>query len=303
MASASRPQPNPPVRRSRWVAVRQTVVGYLGITLGVTLMALANDLFLLPNNVFSGGVTGIALLLEHFTGGSVGTLYFLFNVPLLLAGMRWLGGWRFLARTLYAVTLLSVLIDAFHNLVPPITQEPILYTLYGGLIDGVGVGLVFRAHGTTGGSDIVALLLNRFRGVAINQSLLGFDAAVYVLAAVFFGPDRALYALISSYAGSRAVALVQEGLRYTRIVYIVSTAPDEIAGQIMSEIGRGVTFLSGTGGYTGAPYRVILAVIRQQELNLVVDTVREIDPQAFVIIGDAREVMGEGFNPLPPRAK
>ncbi|HUS13590.1 MAG TPA: YitT family protein, partial [Chloroflexia bacterium] len=252
------------------------------------------------NNVFSGGVTGISLILNHYTGWPVGLTYFTLNLPLLLAGLRWLGGWRFLARTLYAVVVLSVLIDALRGVVPPVTHEPILYTLYGGLLAGVGTGLVFRTYGSTGGADIVAMLLNRLRGIPMGQSLVGFDVGVYALTGLVFGADRALYALIGSYASSRMLALVQEGLVTTRIVYVVSSAPERLARQIMDNLGRGVTFLSGTGAYTGADHKVLMAVVRQPEINLIVDLIREIDPQAFVIIGDARQVMGQGFSPLPP---
>jgi uncharacterized membrane-anchored protein YitT (DUF2179 family) len=278
--------------------VRTAVQPYLLITLGSALIALANNLFLIPNKVVSGGVSGIALIVNHWTGWPVGLLFLLLNVPLLLAGLRWLGGLRFVLRTVYAVVLLSVLIDGLAGVFPPVTQDPLLYTLYGGLMSGVGAGLVFRTYATTGGSDIIAMLLHRFRGVPISQSLIGFDVAVYALAALVFGPDRALYALIGTFAGSKAVQLVQEGLVSNRVVYIVSSAPDHLARQILVDLKRGVTFLKGMGAYSGADNKVIMAVVRQQEINLVIDLVREIDPQAFVIIGDIREVMGEGFRPL-----
>ncbi|HMA37616.1 MAG TPA: YitT family protein [Chloroflexia bacterium] len=298
MLSLPPARPAGPLRRLPWSAIRQSTQAYLVITLGTALIALANDLFLIPNNVFSGGVTGIALIVNHYTGWPVGLTYFLLNLPLLLAGLRWLGGARFLMRTLYAVVVLSVLIDALAGVFPPITHEPILYTLYGGLLSGVGGGLVFRTYGTTGGSDIVALLLQRFRGIPLNQSLVGFDVVVYALAALVLGADRALYALIGSFAGSRATALVQEGPRTTRVVYIISAQPDRLARLILDDLHRGVTFLNGSGAYTGADYKIILAVVRQQEINFLADRVHEIDPQAFVIIGDAREVLGEGFSPL-----
>ncbi len=278
---------------------RQSLQAYLLITLGATLIALANDLFLIPNKVFSGGVTGLALIINSYTGWPVGTTFFVLNVPLLLAGARWLGGWRFLLRTLYAVVVLSTMIDLLQTVVRPITHEPILYTLYGGLLAGVGTGLIFRTYATTGGSDIVALLLQRYRGIPVSQSLIGFDVGVYALVAVVFGPDKALYALIGSFAESRMVEILQEGLRNTRMIYIVSAQPEALARPIMDTLNRGVTYLNGEGGYTGTPYRVIMAVVRQQEINFVVDLVREIDPQAFVIIGDVRQVMGEGFSALP----
>jgi uncharacterized membrane-anchored protein YitT (DUF2179 family) len=226
-------------------------------------------------------------------------MYLLFNVPLLLAGLLWLGGLRFLARTLYAVLIFSFALDNLGPYVSPVTNDPLLYTLYGGLMYGVGIGLIFRAYGTSGGADIIVQLLNRYRGVPVSQALVGFDILVLALAGIFFGPDKALYALIVSFASSRAVEVVQEGFTTTRLVWIMSNDPEVLARRIIHDLHRGVTFLNGTGAYTGANYRVIMAAVRQQQLNLLIDLIREIDPQAFVIIGDARQVLGFGFKPLP----
>ena len=285
--------------RARGVFTRGTALAYLAITVGALLMALANVLFLIPNNVISGGVSGIAVILYRLVGTPVGGMYLLFNVPLLLAGLRWLGGLQFVARTLYAVLIFSFALDGLGPFVQPVTSDPLLYTLYGGLMYGVGQGLIFRAYGTSGGADIIVQLLNRFRGIPVSQAIVGFDLFVLALAGIFFGPDKALYALIVSFAGSRALEVVQEGLSSTRLVWIMSNEPERLAQRIIADLHRGVTFLDGTGAYTGAQYRVIMAAVRQQQLNLLTDLIREIDPQAFVIIGDARQVLGFGFKPLP----
>jgi uncharacterized membrane-anchored protein YitT (DUF2179 family) len=278
---------------------RHNVQAFVLILVGTLLIALANDMFLIPNNVFSGGVTGIALIVNHFTGAPVGFMFFVFNVPLLAAGVFWLGGWRFVLRTLFAVVIMSLAIDGLAPFVPNITHDPLLYTLYGGLLSGVGGGLVFRGYGTTGGSDIVALLLQKWRGIPLNQTLVGFDVLVYAGAALVLGADKALYALIGSYAGGRMVGLIQEGLSDTRMLQIITTVPDALASRVLRDLGRGATFLRGQGAYTGADYRILMVVVRQQEINFVIDMVRDLDPQAFVIITDARAVHGEGFRPLP----
>lgn len=291
--------------RLRWpreVLTWNTLGAYALITVGTGLMALANVLFLIPNNVISGGVSGIAIILYRLVGTPVGTMYLLFNLPLLLAGLRWLGGGRFLLRTLYAVVLFSIILDSLTDRVPTITTDPLLYTLYGGVMSGVGTGLIFRAYGTSGGSDIVAQLLTRWRGVSVSQALVGFDILVLTLAAFYFGTDKALYALIVSFAASRAIEAVQEGANTTRLIWIISNEPDRLARHIIQDLGRGVTFLNGTGGYTGATYRVIMAAVRPQQLNLLTDLIHEIDPEAFVIIGDARQVLGFGFQPFPTPA-
>jgi uncharacterized membrane-anchored protein YitT (DUF2179 family) len=273
---------------------------YSMLTIGAVMLALANDIFLIPNQVFSGGATGIALVLNSLVDVPVGVLVLLLNIPLLAAGLFWLGGWRFLVRTAYTVIAYSILLDVLRPFfTQPVTADPLLYTLYGGLLGGAGVGLVFRAQGTTGGDDIMAQLLYRFRGIPVNSALVIINAGILALVGVRFGPEKALYALISAFASSRAVNAVLEGFRPTRLVYIISSAPDVIAGRIQSTTGRGVTYLSGAGAYTGRDYRVIMTALQQQELPVITNIVREVDPAAFVIVSEAREVMGFGFKPLP----
>lgn len=278
----------------------EIVRAYSLLTIGAAMLALANDIFLIPNQVFSGGATGVALVINSFLGIPVGVVVLLVNIPLLAAGLFWLGGWRFLVRTTYTVILYSLLLDILRPFFEKsITTDPLLYTLYGGLLGGAGVGLVFRAQGTTGGDDIVAQLLFRFRGIPVNSALVIINAAILALVGVRFGPEKALYALISAFASSTAVNAVLEGFRPTRLVYIISAAPDQIATRIQTTTGRGVTYLSGAGAYTGRDYRVIMTAVQLQELPIITNIVREVDPAAFVIVSEAREVMGYGFKPLP----
>lgn len=278
----------------------EIVRAYSLLTIGATMLALANDIFLIPNQVFSGGATGVALVINSFLGIPVGVVVLLVNIPLLAAGLFWLGGWRFLVRTTYTVILYSLLLDILRPFFEKsITTDPLLYTLYGGLLGGAGVGLVFRAQGTTGGDDIVAQLLFRFRGIPVNSALVIINAAILALVGLRFGPEKALYALISAFASSTAVNAVLEGFRPTRLVYIISAVPDQIATRIQTTTGRGVTYLSGAGAYTGRDYRVIMTAVQLQELPIITNIVREVDPAAFVIVSEAREVMGYGFKPLP----
>jgi uncharacterized membrane-anchored protein YitT (DUF2179 family) len=211
-----------------------------------------------------------------------------------------LGGWRFLARTTYAVVVYSLLLDLLRPLSErPVTTEPLLYTLYGGLLAGLGIGLVFRSKGTTGGDDIVAQLLYRFKGIPVNASIVAIDAVILAMVGLRFGPEKALYALISAFAASKAIDFTIQGFRPARMAYIISERPDEIAARVQATTGHGVTFLTGQGAYTGRTYRVILTAMRQVELPVVTGIVREIDPAAFVIVSEAREVLGYGFKPLP----
>jgi uncharacterized membrane-anchored protein YitT (DUF2179 family) len=265
----------------------------------VTLLALANDIFLIPNQVFSGGATGLAIVVNSFIPVPVGVLVLLINVPLVIAGVVWLGGWRFLSRTAYAVVAYAFLLDGLAPFVTSVTSDPLLYTLYGGLMAGTGVGLVFRARGTTGGDDIGAQLLHRFAALPVNSALVMINAAIFLLVGLRFGPEHALYALVAAFAASQAVRFVQEGFRHALLLYIISTHPDTIAVKIQNHTGRGVTYLNGSGAFSGRDYRVILTAVRQQDLSTVTALVRETDPHAFIIVNESREVMGHGFKEIP----
>ena len=288
-----------PLSRQGEVFNRQTLRDYFLITVGSVTMAVANDLFLIPNKVFDGGFTGVSIIINVFTGFPVGLTYLAFNVPLLLAALRWLGGFRFVLRTIYAVLAFSLLLDFLAPYMQPLTHEPILYVLYGGLLNGAGLGLILRSHASSGGAGILAMLVNRFRGLPISQSLLILDGLVLLIAGILLGPEKALYALIGSFASSRVVALVQEGLDTSRMLLIISNKPDEVANHITNELGRGATFLRGSGAYTGEDRKMVLSVVSLQEINSITSAIRAVDPEAFVIITDAREVLGEGFKPLP----
>ncbi len=300
MHSVSPSHSTPKAPRSKVRSALLFVGIYLQMTIGSAMLAVANDLFLIPNKVFSGGATGLSLIINSlFPAAPVGVLVLLINIPLVLAGILWLGGWRFLVRTTYAVVFYSIPIDALAPLLKPVTSEPLLYTLYGGLLGGVGVGLVFRAGGTTGGDDIVAQLIHRFLALPVNGALVIIEALVLVLVGLRFGPEKALYALISAFAASQALKTVLEGFRPALLVYIISTNPNEIADRIQTATGRGVTFLAGSGAYSQRDYRVILTAVRQQDMAVVTTLVRESDPAAFIIVNEAREVMGLGFKEIP----
>lgn len=278
--------------------VGRVIADYALIAVGAILVALSADLFAIPNRVVPGGVTGIATMLYYGLGTPVGLVTLALNVPLFLAGMRWGGGFHFALRTLFATTVMSLAIDLLAPYVPSITADPLLYTLYGGILDGIGIGLVFRARGTTGGTDILARLLHRWTGISLGAWLLVFNVLILGAAGVMFGWEQALYALILSFASSRAVDLVQEGVSYAKSATIVSARSEAICRAIIEQLGRGVTILRGAGGYTDTERPVLLSVVAQSEVSQLKQLIYGIDPLAFVIIGQAQEVLGEGFKQL-----
>ena len=278
---------------------------YLLLTIGALLAAVAVDVFLVPNNVVVGGLTGAAMLLHTSVGTPVGLVTLLANIPLFIIGFRSLGGIVFGVRTLYATAVMAIAIDLLAPYLGSVTSDPLLYTLYGGLLDGLGVGLVFRARGTTGGIDIIARLLERRYGIQPGKAMLAMNAAVFGVAFIGYGPEKALYALLVAFVGSLALDYTLAAGSGARQALIITSQPDAITQAVLHDLGRGVTMLEGYGGYTGADRAVLLCVVGRAELSFLKEIVSNADPQAFVIVGEASEVLGEGFRPFashtPPR--
>jgi uncharacterized membrane-anchored protein YitT (DUF2179 family) len=272
---------------------------YAQITLGALLSAIAVRVFLVPNNVVTGGLTGVAQLLSTLVGTPVGAVVLAMNVPLLIFGWRRLGGFVFGVRTAYAITVMSVAIDVLAPYARPVTSDPLLYSLYGGLLDGVGLGLILRARGTAGGTDIIARLVETRTGIQPGRTLLACDAAIFTGALFAYGPEKILYALLVAFIATRAVDFVLSAGRGARQALIITAEPARITATILNELGRGVTVLEGVGGYTGAARAVLLCILSRAEVGALTKAVSEADPQAFVVIGEAGEVIGEGFRPMP----
>ncbi|MBE3577048.1 MAG: YitT family protein [Limnochordales bacterium] len=268
---------------------------YAGILLGSLLTAAGLNWFLVPARIAAGGVSGLATVIHHLVGGPVGLLMLMFNVPLFLAGLRWLGA-HFGLKTLWGTVTLSVLTDLLAPYLHPLTHDPLLAALYGGALTGVGVGITFRFGGSTGGTDIGAALIGRYTPLTTGQALMGIDGAVIMVAGLAFGPELALYALLAVFVASRAIDLVQEGLGYAKVAYIISDVPDEIANGILYEMQRGVTALHGAGKFTGQERDVLFVIVSRSEVTTLKELVHRHDPRAFVVIHDAREVLGEGFD-------
>ena len=283
-----------------WRVVRRTGFDYVLLTIGAALLALNIALLLVPNKIVSGGATGIATILYYVLGTQVGTMVLILNIPLFIAGVKWGGGMRFAVRTIYATVVMSVLADLFSvwlKQVPSIT-DPLLFVLYGGLLDGLGMGLVFRGQGTTGGTDVVARLLHHWKGIPFGTTLLVVNGIVLIGAAVVFGLEAALYALILTFVAARVVDVVQGENNYGRAAIIISSKATDIRSSVLTVLERGVTVLEGRGGYTEAGLDVLYCVVSRGEVSILKRLVQSIDPRAFVVITEASEVLGEGFRAL-----
>jgi uncharacterized membrane-anchored protein YitT (DUF2179 family) len=271
------------------------------MTTGAVVIALATRMFLIPNDVVSGGVTGIAFMVSSLLPipVSMGVLMVAINVPILLVAMRYLGGWRFALRTLYTIGLMSLTIDYAAPFVPTVTDDPLLYCLYGGVLAGIGGGLIFRARSSGGGFDMIARLVELRWGVPPGRSSLYLNALVFVGALALFGPEKIMYALLVSFVASQAVdALLNIGAGMNQ-VWVITANPADVGAVILRELNRGVTVVSARGAYTGAERAMLLCVITRAEVPVLTQLVATTDATAFVVVGEAVSVYGKGFRALP----
>ena len=263
---------------------------------GSTIFAAGFAFFLQPNDMSPGGISGLALILVELLGcGSVGMLSILINLPLFVLGGMKIGK-RFFVGSLIGMTLSSVLIDVFAAM-QVATTEPLLAIVYGGVLCGVGIGIVFVSGTSTGGSDILVRLLKlRYRNVPIGQISLTFDAVVVLLTGlVFRNMDKALYTGITVFLCGKMVDAVVYRFDYSKVAMIISREHQAIAKEIGSKLDRGATFLHGEGSYTGEHTKVVLVAIRKQQLAELKELVMDLDPGAFIIVQEAHQVLGDGF--------
>jgi len=264
---------------------------------GSAIFAVGFAFFLQPNHMSPGGISGLALILVELLGfGSVGMLSIFMNLPLFVLGGLKIGK-RFFAGSLIGMLLSSVLIDVFAAVNLP-SPEPLIAIVYGGVLCGLGIGIVFVSGTSTGGSDILVRLLKlRYRNVPIGQISLTFDAVVVILTGlVFRDMNKALYTGITVYLCGKMVDAVVYRFDYSKVALIISGEYEAIAKEIGNKLDRGATFLHGEGSYTGSRTKVVLVAIRKQQLAELKELVMELDPGAFVIVQEAHQVLGDGFH-------
>ena len=269
----------------------------LSTILGSTVFALGFSLFLMPNDISSGGVSGFALVIVELLGfGSVGTLSILINLPLFIAGGLKIGK-RFFWGSLLGMVLSSLLIDVF-SLIPVPAHEPLLGCLYGGVLSGIGLGMVFIAGTSTGGSDILVRLLKlRYRNVPIGQISMCIDAVVVILTGIVFRDlSKALYTGVAAFIVGKVIDAVIYNFDYSKVVLVISEHYEQIAEAIGRKLDRGATFLQGEGSYSHKPTKVVLAAVKKQQVAELKELVMEIDPRAFLIVQEAHQVLGDGFS-------
>lgn len=269
--------------------------------IGSALFALGFAMFLIPNDINTGGISGLAMILRELLGfGSIGTLTLLMNIPLFLIGGLKIGK-RFFAGSLIGMVVSSVLMDLF-ALIPFATPEPLIGGLYGGVLCGAGLGLVFMAGASTGGSDIlVRLLKKKYRNLPIGSISIMFDAMVVLLTGLVFRDiSKALYSGVVVFVSGQVIDAVVYRFDYSRVALIISKEHEKIAKAISDQLDRGATYLHGSGSYTHQNIEVVLAVVRKGQLAELKELVMDIDENAFVIVQEAHQVLGDGFAHYSP---
>jgi uncharacterized membrane-anchored protein YitT (DUF2179 family) len=263
------------------------------ILLGAILVAVGLEIFLVPNQVIDGGVVGISIMLAHLSGWNLGIFLFVLNLPFFFLGYKQIGK-TFAVSTLFGVIAMSLGTVWLHP-VPPLTEDPLLAAVFGGIIIGVGVGLVIRYGGSLDGTEILAIMVNKKIPFSVGQTVMFFNIFILGSAGFVFGWDRAMYSLIAYFIAFKAIDITIEGFEETKSVWIISEKSKDLGDAILNRLGRGVTYLNGEGAYTGDNKKVIFCVVTRLEEAKLKAIVEDIDPAAFLAIGNIHEVRGESF--------
>lgn len=265
---------------------------------GGFLFAVAVNVFTAPNNIAPGGLTGLATMANYLLGTPIGTTIFVLNIPLFIWGVVQIN-FRFILKTLAATVITSAAIDLTAGWLPPYQGDLMLAALFSGVLSGAGLGLIFMRGGTTGGTDLVANLIGRnFRHLSLGKLVLLVDLVVVLISAfVYRNYESPLYAAVNIFVSSKLIDAVLYGTDTGtgKMMFIISPKNKEIARRIMTDLSRGVTELRSRGGYRGEEGEVLLCAVRRSEVYKTHDIIRSVDPDAFVIVGDAGQISGEGF--------
>jgi uncharacterized membrane-anchored protein YitT (DUF2179 family) len=263
------------------------------ITLGAALMAVGLEIFLVPNNVIDGGITGISIMLSYVTGWKLGMFLFILNIPFFFIGYKQIGK-TFALSTLYGIIILSIGTTLLHP-VPAFTQDILLATVFGGIVLGIGVGLVIRYGGSLDGTEILAILFNKKLPFSVGEIIMFFNLFILACAGFVFTWDRAMYSLIAYFVAYKTIDITITGLDESKSVWIISDNAQQIGDAIMNRLGRGVTYINGEGAYSGDDKKVIFCVINRLEEAKLKEIVTDYDDNAFLAVADIAEVRGGRF--------
>jgi len=258
----------------------QIIKEYSIVTLACIVMAFNINYFFLANKLAEGGIAGISLIIHYLTNIDIGYLYFILNIPLIIL--------------VFATLVLTIFLKIFGNFRGPI-DDILMAAIFGGGINGIAIGIVFYAGGSTGGTDIIAKIINKYYGIAIGKILLTIDFIILSMVAFIFGKVIFMYTLISLLVSAKMVDIIQEGIYSAKGVTIITNKVEELRKKIMEDTGRGITLINAKGAYTQKEIGMIYCVVGKYQLIKVKNIVKEIDPSAFMIVNQVHEVIGKGF--------
>lgn len=277
-------------KRLTWLRILKRAIF---IMIGAFLVAIGLEIFLVPNQVIDGGIVGISIITSHLTHLNLGLLLFVLNLPFLFLGYKQIGK-TFAFSTLFGIIVLSIGTNLLHS-VPGLTEDPLLASVFGGIILGIGVGLVIRYGGSLDGTEILSILMNKKLPFSVGQLVMFFNLFILSSAGFVFGWDRAMYSLITYFIAFKVIDITIEGFDETKSVWIISDKTEELGNIILYRLGRGVTYLVGEGAYTGDSKKVIFCVVSRLEEAKLKSIVEEVDPHAFLAIGNIHDVQGGQF--------
>ncbi|TVX94998.1 YitT family protein [Cohnella terricola] len=276
-------------KQTPWEIARRIIF----IMIGAVLVGVALEIFLVNNSIIDGGVTGISIMSSYLSGLPIGIFLFVLNLPFLILGYRTIGK-TFALSTLFGVIVLSISTTLLHP-IEPFTENTFLAAVFGGIFLGAGTGIVIRAGGSLDGTEIVAILLNRKSPFSVGQVVMFINLFILGSAGFVYSWDRAMYSMIAYYIAFKVIDLTIEGFDESKSCWIISDQHKEIGDAITARLGRGVTFLHGEGGYTGDQKKVIFCVINRLEEAKLKTIVTELDPGAFLAVGNIHDVKGGRF--------
>ncbi|MCD6450414.1 MAG: YitT family protein [Thermotogaceae bacterium] len=279
---------------------------YILTTVGLFITALGLDMFLIPNGIAAGGVSGLSMILSHLTSIPVGIWMYILNAILFTIAFITIG-FDFSAKTIYSTFMLNFFVDLFDRIVPIWKYAPpyiegevdhILAVLFGVMLTAIGMAITFSQNSSTGGTDIIARIFNKYFGTAIGTTLMIVDFVIGFSSAFSFGVEKAMYAILAIIINGMMIDFVLHGIEMSSKVIIFSEKSDKVIDFILNELKRGATKIPSIGAYTGKEKILILTVVRRRELAELIHFLRRVDPKAFVIIGEVRQVLGEGFREI-----
>ncbi len=270
---------------------------YVLTTLGLILTALGLDMFLIPNDIAAGGVSGLSMILSNLIPLPVGVWMYILNAVLFLIAFLTIG-FDFSAKTIYSTFVLNFFVDFFDRWVhiwKYTGEDMILAVFFGDILTAIGMALAFSQNASTGGTDIIARIFNHYIGTSIGATLLAVDFSIGTIAGMVFGMEKGMYAILAIIMNGITIDFVLHGIEMSSEVLIFSEKLDDIARFILEKLERGATIIPAMGAYTGKERRILLTVIRRRELAELIHFIREVDPSSFVVIKEVRQVLGEGF--------